>query len=72
MDIAAITTLLSTFGFPVVMTLIMAYYVKYSTDESNKRIDDLNNQHKEEMQQITDALNNNTIALTKLTDKLGD
>ena len=31
----------------------------------------LNEQHKEEMSKITEALNNNTVALTELKDKIG-
>lgn len=31
----------------------------------------LNEQHKEEMTKITQALNNNTVALTELKDKIG-
>lgn len=31
----------------------------------------LNEQHKEEMSKVTTALNNNTLALTELKDKIG-
>ena len=31
----------------------------------------LNEQHKEEMTKVTEALNNNTLALTELKDKIG-
>ena len=31
----------------------------------------LNEQHKEEMSKVTEALNNNTLALTELKDKIG-
>lgn len=62
--------LVSTLGFPIVMCGCMAWYVKYSTDESNKRIDALNANHREEVTSIKDALNNNTLVLQKLIDKL--
>lgn len=62
--------LVSTLGFPIVMCGAMAWYVKYSTDESNKRIDSLNENHKAEVTSIKDALNNNTLVLQKLIDKL--
>lgn len=64
--------LVSTLGFPIVMCGAMAWYVKYSTDESNKRIDALNDTHKTEVNSIKDALNNNTLVLQKLIDKMGD
>lgn len=62
--------LVSTLGFPIVMCGAMAWYVKYSTDESNKRIDSLNENHRGEVNSIKDALNNNTLVLQKLIDKL--
>lgn len=63
--------IVSTLGFPIVMCGAMAWYVKYSNDESNKRLDNLNETHKEEVSSIKDALNNNTLVLQKLIDKLG-
>lgn len=52
-------TLISTLGFPICMCLIMCYYI-------NK----INDAHKEESDKFADALNNNTIVLQKLCDKL--
>jgi hypothetical protein len=62
--------MISTFGFPVVACIAMGWYVKYITDENNKRMDTLNTQHAAEMKDVTTAINNNTIALTKLADKM--
>ncbi len=62
--------MLGQYAFPVIACCAMAYYVKYSTDENNKRLDNLNAQHKEEMAQVTQALNNNTLALQHLTDMM--
>lgn len=58
----------SVLGFPIVMCGAMAWYVKYITDVNNKQIEQLNNTHKEEMKDVTEALNNNTLALQHLTD----
>lgn len=55
-----ITTAISTVGFPIVMTLLLWY-------QMNKT----NEAHKEEMNKVTEALNNNTLALQKLSDKMG-
>ena len=62
--------MIGQYAFPVVACCAMGYYVKYSTDENNKRLDNLNAQHKEEMSQVTQALNNNTLALQHLTDMM--
>lgn len=53
------TTLISTLGFPIAMCLIMCYYI-------NK----INDAHKEETGKFAEALNNNTVVLQKLCDKL--
>lgn len=55
-DLAA---LISTLGFPIGMCLIMCYYI-------NK----INDAHKEETDKFAEALNNNTVVLQKLCDKL--
>lgn len=54
-----LATLISTLGFPIAMCLIMCYYI-------NK----INDAHKEETGKFAEALNNNTVVLQKLCDKL--
>lgn len=70
MDASAITQIISTVGFPIAACGAMAYYVKYITDHNNARMDKLNEDHKAEMKSVTDALNNNTLALQHLTDMM--
>ena len=71
MDLAG---LLGSYAFPVVACICMALYVKEITNNNREDIKTLNDQHNKEMSdfkdQITEALNNNTIALTKLCEKL--
>lgn len=59
MDIASISQLVSTLGFPIAMCGLMAYYIKYTEDR-----------HREEVSGLRDALNNNTTVLQKLVDAL--
>ena len=54
-----LSTLISTLGFPIAMCLIMCYYI-------NK----INEAHKVESDKFAEALNNNTVVLQKLCDKL--
>ena len=67
-------TLLGSYAFPVVACIFMAIYVKYITDNNREDTKQLNEQHTKEMisfkDEIKEALNNNTIALTKLCEKL--
>lgn len=55
-----IVSIISSVGFPITMTLILLWYIY-----------DSNNKHKEEIDKMSEALNNNTIAITKLLDGLG-
>lgn len=72
MDISNISEIVSSVGFPIVCFLMCGYYVKYREDKNDEKFDKLNAQHDEEAKRMTEALNNNTLALQKLADKLGD
>lgn len=52
---------IGSYGFPIVMCLVLFWYIVKQ-----------NENHKEEIQKMTDALNNNTVALVELRDKIGD
>lgn len=68
MDITALTGLISTVGFPIVSFIACAWYVKYREDKNDEKIDKLTTIHDEENKRMVDALNNNTLAINKLTD----
>lgn len=59
MDVTTIVQLVGSLGFPIVMCGALMWYVK---DQSEK--------HKEETASFTEALNKNTLVLTKICDKL--
>lgn len=54
-----IVSVISSVGFPITMALLLLWYIY-----------DSNNKHKEEIDRMSEALNNNTIAITKLLDAL--
>lgn len=58
----------STLGFPIACCIACGWYVKYITDKNREQIDKIMEQHQSEMKEVTQALNNNTLAITKLTD----
>mgnify|MGYP007038178587 CR=1 FL=1 len=66
-----ILTLLGQYAFPIVACIAMGWYVKYIQDNYRKDIQELSENHREEMNKVTSALNNNTLALQKLTDVIG-
>lgn len=57
MDISTIQTFIQTLGFPIACVV----YLFYSTQKEREL-------HAEESKQWQEALQNNTLALTKLTD----
>lgn len=61
MDFSTVTQFVSTLGFPIAVCLICFWYI-------NKREE----QHKDEVTELSKAINNNTIVMQKLVDRLGD
>lgn len=61
MDFNTVTQFVSTLGFPIAVCLICFWYI-------NKREE----QHKEEVTELAKAINNNSMVMQKLTDKLED
>ena len=59
MDVQALTTIIGSLGFPIAACIGCFWML-------NKERDD----HKEEMRKVTEAINNNTLALTTLTERL--
>lgn len=59
MDANTIIQIVGSLGFPIVMCGALFWY-QVKSDE----------QHKAEMDKLSEALNNNTVAITKLSDKL--
>lgn len=74
MDWTNIASIIATIGFPIVACIAMGLYVRYITDLQRQETKELNAQHTQEMlafkDEMKDALNNNTLALQKLCDKL--
>lgn len=66
-----IFTAIGQYAFPIVACVMMGWYVKYTQDNYRKDIQELSKNHKEEIDKVTSALNNNTLALQKLTDVIG-
>lgn len=69
-----IVNLLGNYAFPIIACMAMAWYVKYITDKNSEDTKNLNEEHTKEMlefkDEIKEALNNNTIAITRLCEKI--
>lgn len=64
-----IVSAITTVGFPIVACLVLAWYVKYQTDTNNKEVKEMRTEYQANIDKVTEALNNNTIALQRLCDK---
>ena len=69
MDILA---LIGQYAFPIVACVAMGWYVKDQGDKNRQQLDKIMESHKLEIKEITIALNNNTLALQRLTDFMED
>lgn len=65
-----IAQIISTIGFPIACCLGLAYFFKYITDKDRDERRELNERHSVEMKEITAALNNNTLVIQKLYERL--
>lgn len=65
-----IIQIVSTLGFPIACCLGLGWYVKTQTDNYRNDVKEIQREHKEETKQMTDALNNNTLALQHLAEKI--
>lgn len=59
MDVSVLTQLVGSLGFPIAMCIAL-FWLLYKTNEN----------HKNEMEKLTEAINNNTVALTQLSAKI--
>lgn len=68
--VETIVQIVQSVGFPIAMCVAMGAYVKYTEDKSREERVEMQTQHSEEMDSVKTALNNNTLALQELVDKL--
>lgn len=59
MDVNVITTIISTVGFPIAMCIYMVYTLQK-----------MNENHKTEIDNLRTTIENNTVAVVKLVEKL--
>ena len=69
-EIGTITQLITTVGFPIAMCLVMCWFVYDSNSKHRTDINTLNEQHRQELSDLKEAINNNTIAITKLCERI--
>ncbi len=72
MDFNSLSTLIGALGFPIVACCGMAYFFAKVNDNYRNDIKELQSNHKEEISSMTTAINNNTLVIQKLVDRMDD
>lgn len=66
--------LLGSYAFPIVACVLMGWYIKYISDKNRDDTKELNKSHETIMlafrDSMTEAINNNTLAINTLCNKL--
>ena len=65
-----IVQIISAVGFPIVAAVGCAYFVKWQYEQNQKQLEAMRQEHKEEVANMTKAIENNTLALTRLIEKI--
>ncbi len=63
-------TIVQTLGFPVAACVFLALFIKYIFDTFVKKIDEIEKEHKEETDKLSEAVTNNTLVMQTLLNKL--
>lgn len=72
MDINLLIQLISGLGFPIFCSCALGWYVFQTNKQNREDIKELNNKYSEGYKEFTSALNNNTIALNNLAERIND
>lgn len=65
-----IAQLIATVGFPIAACIGMAWFVKYQTDSNKVELKEMREVYAQRVEDATKALNENTLALQKLAERL--
>lgn len=72
MDFTSLAQIIGTLGFPIVACCGMAYFFAKVNDNYRNDIKEMTANHKAEMDKMTEAINNNTVVIQKLIDRMED
>lgn len=72
MDFNSLAQIIGTLGFPIVACCAMAYFFAKVNDNYRNDIKEIQANHKEEIASMTEAINNNTLVIQKLVDKMDE
>lgn len=62
---------ISKFGYPIVVSLIAFWYIYKTNQQYRDDMKEMRQEHADEVHTLSEAVNNNTLVMQKLVDKLG-
>lgn len=65
-----IVSVVQSVGFPIVMVGAMGWFVYYMYNKFMEEMEEQRDSHTKEIHELQTAIDNNTIALTKLIEKI--
>ena len=72
MDWNVLITAVGSLGFPIVACVALALFFNKVNDSYRNDIKEMSQTHKAEMDKVTEAINNNTMVIQKLVDRMED
>lgn len=70
MDMNSVVQVVQSVGFPIVCCGAMGWFVYFMYNKNQEQIATMTEQHRNEIIELQQAIDNNTIALTKLIDSI--
>lgn len=70
MDFNSVLQAITTVGFPIVCCLILFWYVAKREAATDAQIQAINEKHEQEIAKLVEAVNNNTLVMQRLLDRL--
>ena len=70
MDVNMIITAIGSLGFPIVACCAMGYFFAKVNENYRQDIKEINQNHKAEIDNMVQAINNNTLVIQQLLDKM--
>lgn len=70
MDWNILVASIGSLGFPIVACIGMAIFFNKVNENYRSDIKEMNSSHKQEIDKLTEAVNNNTLVIQKLLDKM--
>ena len=66
-----VSQFISQFGYPIVVSLIAFWYINKTNQQYREDTKEMRENHINEVKTLSDAVNNNTMVMQRLLDKLG-